>query len=160
VVAHILSHVYPRIYEISPEVPSILDIKKTQTRQKLEEEISNKEKEIEVSSKAIEDLRAKIIEENTRVENLVTNDATEKVIIGYLEDIITDKDDNFNETYKITERLFKHYGDEKAVVAELGMSKEIKFIRKISNEGFRDTRHAPKPNEIIQPPTPEENKLI
>jgi hypothetical protein len=160
VVIHILSHVYPRIYEMSPEIPSILDIKKTQIQKDLEKQIGIKEGEIELGSKAIEDLNAKIIEENTRVESIITNDATAKVIIGYLEDMLADKNDIFHEAYKITERLISHYGGEKMVLANLGMGKEMEFIRRISNEGFRDTRHAPKLNEVIKPPTPEENKLI
>jgi len=160
VVVHILSHVYPNIFEIKPSTPSVLDIKKSNVQIQLEEGVKQKEGVIDKTIQEIDDLRGKINWEQTRIENTISSDPTAKVILGYLEDMISDKNDIFHEAYKITDRLFRHYGDEKAVILALGMKKEIEFIRKVSNEGYRDTRHAPRPNEVIKPPTPEENKLL
>ncbi len=158
VIVHFLTHVYPRLYEITPELPSILDVKKSSKQLELEAQIAEAKKSIEESEKKIEDINASLIEETQRVERVVGSDETGRVIMGYLDDILADKNEAWFPAYKITERLFKHYGGEKEANAALGMGKEITFIRRIANEGYRDTRHAPKVNEVIKPPTPEESK--
>jgi hypothetical protein len=43
VVVHILSHVYPNIFEIKPSTPSVLDIKKSNVQIQLEEGVKQKE---------------------------------------------------------------------------------------------------------------------
>ncbi|HUV42605.1 MAG TPA: hypothetical protein VMY36_01730 [Patescibacteria group bacterium] len=160
VIKHIVSYVYPQLYEIEPKLPKILDVKKSQLQLELEDERNKKQQIIDNTQKKIEDINSKIINETLRIEKLTTTDPTAVVILGYLNDILDDPKDSFHAAYKITEKLSEIYGGDNAAKTKLNINRGFNFIRRISNEAFRDTRHTPKQNEVIKPPTPEENKKL
>lgn len=161
VMLHFMDYVYLALYEIKPNLPDFLELQKTSKIKTLTDKRLVKQKLLEETKKEIININTQITEEYNRVENIVKKDPLAASLLGYLEDILDNKLNSWFSAYKITEKVFDYFGNEAEAKKALGLSKEINFIRRIANETHRDTRHAPKPGEVINPPKKEDvDKIV
>lgn len=159
-ISHFICNTYFKIFEIKPDIPAYLDLKKSSLIQELEKQKAEQESAILENEKKIESINEKMTKENNRVENIIKKDETALKIMGYLDDELMDKNESWYPAYKITETLIHYYNDIEEAKTKLGASVEINYIRKIANQSNRDTRHSPKPGEAKSPPSEEEIKKI
>ena len=161
VIIHFMDYVYPAIYEVKPNLPDYLELAKIPTIKSLEDSLLEKHKQSGSIEKEIISLNTKIRDENTRLEELIRKDPTSVALLGYIDDILENRLNSWFPAYKITEKVFSFFGSEAEAKKALGLNQELNFIRKIANETHRDTRHAPKPGEVINPPKKEDvDKII
>lgn len=152
IIVHFMDYIYPALYEIKPNLPDFLELHKTSKIQLLTDERGIKKKQLEGIEKAIISKNSQIVEEYNRIEDKIRKDAIAVSLLGYLDDILDNKLNAWYPAYKITEKVFDYFGSEAEAKKALRLNEEINFIRRIANETHRDTRHAPKPGEIVNPP--------
>lgn len=160
VMEHIVTHTYPKLFNVEPDLPNYLSLKKSPKLISLEKELADCKEEIRKITLKIGKLNEQVIQENNRIEKIIKQDSAAVKTIGYLEDMMDDPSQSWYPAFKITETLFDHFGGESATKSAIDNNTKFNFIRKIANESFRDTRHSPKPGEVVSPPTDEEIKKI
>ena len=156
VIEHFVNYVYPQLFEISPDLPKELKIKQSQRLEKLQEQLEKAESFEKKVVLDLQRLRSEIVEENLRIEKLMDGDQTARLIIGYLEDITESRQASWGLSYKIVQRLYHEFDTDKRAKEILNAAEEINFIKRITNDSERDTRHPPRLNDTINPPSEEE----
>jgi len=160
VMLHFMDYVYPALYEVKPNLPDFLELHKIEKIKSLIESRKTSQDLLEKTEKEIISTNSKITAEYNRIEEVIKNDPTAVSILGYLDDILDNKLNAWFSAYKITEKISDLYGGDIEAKKALGINEEFNFIRRIANETHRDTRHAPKPGEIVNPPKKEDIEKI
>lgn len=151
IILHLATYVYPQLFEVKPDLPEKLNIKKSKRLEQLSN-LVNEAEQAELKTQAeLQTLRQQVIEESARVEKLIDSDETAVLIMGYLEDIYESRHASWHVSYKIAQRLYHEYGSEANAKAVLEAAKEINFIKKLTNETDKDTRHPPRKGETVNP---------
>ena len=61
--------------------------------------------------------------------------------------------------YKMIETMEYHLGGERVLCTRLSVKKEVKFLKRLADEGDRDERHAPKDQAVLRAPTRDERTV-
>jgi hypothetical protein len=85
--------------------------------------------------------------------SLISYDWPLKACYDYMQNAADDDEQFFSEIYKMVETMENHLGSEANLCAKTGLSKEVKFLKRLANEGRRDERHAPKDKTPPDAPT-------
>lgn len=73
--------------------------------------------------------------------------------LAYFEEALSKKDDCLPKLCKVIELLQKYFGGEAATGKALAMFNEIKLVKRLGNDAFRDERHSPGPDEKVVKPS-------
>ena len=76
-----------------------------------------------------------------------------KACYDYMQNAATADEQFVPEIYKMIETMENHLGGEANLCHKTGLVNDVKFLKRISNEGHRDERHAPKNQTPPQPLT-------
>ncbi len=160
VINHIATHVYPCLFEVSPDIPDFLNLKKTTKAIVLEKKLKDEEANLKKATSSIKKIREDLVIENNMVEKILQKDQTSIKLMGYLRDMLEDKRNSWYPAYKIKEAISDVFGGEKGAKQKLGHNSKFNYIKKIANESNRDTRHPPRQGEVVNPPSEEEVEKI
>ena len=159
-IVHICTHVYPKLFDVKQDLSTKLNFKKSKKLEDLEKQLKDEEKSLRGTTKKIEEFEEAIIVERNKSEKIIKDDSTAVKILGYFDDMLEDKTNSWFSGYKIVEAIYDQFNGESKAKEKLKLGKEFNFIKRISNESYRDTRHAPKKGEVKNPPTDEEIEKI
>jgi hypothetical protein len=103
-------------------------------------------------------MKQKLVEESRKKIQIIKSDETAILVENYFDMALQDDDSALFYLFKVIEAIHNKFGNEKEAKSKLGCNAEFNIIGKVSNESYRDIRHAPKPGEKIKEPTDEETK--
>ncbi|MHB8860492.1 MAG: hypothetical protein ACYC48_02025, partial [Minisyncoccota bacterium] len=108
------------------------------------------------AEKRIEKSREDLVKAKLEKEQVVADDETAKLILGYYD--VAQRQDKvaLHYLYKIIDHLEEKYGGGTEAKKVLGGNEGWNTIHKIANASYGDMRHAPKPGEVVKPWSREE----
>jgi hypothetical protein len=97
-------------------------------------------------------------EERERIDRAIkeergelVEDETLRRCYDYLQAARRKQDESaLHELYKAVEAVEHRLGGESKAIEALKVEMEIKFVKRVANEGVKDARHAPKPDDLVQ----------
>jgi len=149
VIETFLHRVAPKIYGLKLH-NTLTDAFDSPTEISMNAELS----ELELIEKEIEGkqehARVRLAAAIRQKKNTIENDAVSKQILVYHEHALREDDASLFYLYKIVEHITNKFGGEREAIKVLGVETELKAVKRLANESYRDARHAPKPGDVVK----------
>ncbi len=152
-----LHRVMPKLYKLDTKT-SIRDEFISPPEIKADEEIESFQNQIKEAGMALQNAKEK--REGLRRDKIkvIDGDPTCSQFLKYYDTSLNQPDVALFFLYKIVETIEDVLGGEREAKSKLNCAGEWNLIKKLSNETYRDIRHAPRPGEKAKEWTPDEIK--
>jgi hypothetical protein len=144
-----LHRVVPAIYETSART-GLVEMFNSPSEQSNEHELERLRLAGQEIKKRENDVRVQLTTATREKANIIQADDTAKQIMTYYSQARRQPDAALFYLYKIIEAIENKFGGEAVGIAKVGAGAQWKSVKRLTNESYRDARHAPKPTDIIK----------